>query len=408
MKKLINYLLLVTVSFLVLGTKVSAGTLNVYASSSSVTVGTSIVVTVKAPDVAGRFSVTSSNGSVLSGGSSSTWIEGTVTFTFRANNPGTATITVTPIDAGDYGGKVFTTSRSVKVTVNPKKVVVLSTDNTLSGLGIDGVTLDPEFNKDTLEYTVQLEPETTKVNINAVASNGGATISGAGEREVTDGDNNLEIVVTAENGTTRTYVIKAIVKEYNPITVKINNKDYTVVRKKTSLTPPSNYVEKTVTINNEEIPAYYSEITKYTIVSLKDEKGNQNWYIYNKDKYTLYKEHTFGKTILYIIDDKEKIPSEYTKTTIKYNDELIPSYKINNSSKYALIYAINVETGRENLYMYDEVESTVQIYNDEVINKVKDESNMYLKILIGVSSALVLSIGISIFILIKNKKKPQK
>ena len=66
---------------------------------------------------------------------------------------------------------------------------------------------------------------------------------------------------------------------------------------------------------------------------------------------------------------------------------------------------MNVETGEEHTYMYDSKEDTVQIYNDELINKLQEENSLYLKILIGVSVGLVLSIGIIIFILIKNRKK---
>ena len=65
---------------------------------------------------------------------------------------------------------------------------------------------------------------------------------------------------------------------------------------------------------------------------------------------------------------------------------------------------MNVETGKTNIYMYDSKEDTVQIYNDEHVNKLVSENELYLKILIGVSAGLVLSVGTIIFLLIKNKK----
>ena len=188
--------------------KAWAGSLNLSVSSQSVTVGGSIAVTIKGSDLAGRFSLTSSNGTVLSGGASSIWLDGdSKTYTFKANSAGTATITVSPIDAADYSGNVYTSSKSIKVTVKNKPVIVLSGDSSLSTLGIDGFTLSPEFNSGTLEYTSEIAPETTKINVTASPNHRGASISGIGEREVTDGDNRLEIVVTAENGTKTTYVI---------------------------------------------------------------------------------------------------------------------------------------------------------------------------------------------------------
>ena len=43
--------------------------------------------------------------------------------------------------------------------------------------------------------------------------------------------------------------------------IEINGKKYTVVKRKNILTIPDNFSETTVVINNEEIPAFYNEIT---------------------------------------------------------------------------------------------------------------------------------------------------
>ena len=267
MKNLLKKVVLFVSVFLFIQ-NVDAASLNV-TGSSSVTIGSSIVVKVTASELAGRFSITSSNGNVLSGGTASTWIENsTQTFTFRANGVGTATITVVPVDVADYSGKVYSASKSITVTVKPKPVIVLSGDNGLASLGVDGKELSPAFNRDTLEYSVELEPDTTSINISASPSHGGASISGAGPREVVDGENRLEIVVTAENGSKRTYVLNASVKEYNPIKQKVDGKEYTVVRKKSLLKAPENYTETTTMINGEEVPAFTSDVTKYTLVGL--------------------------------------------------------------------------------------------------------------------------------------------
>lgn len=402
MKNILKYSLISIVLFVISITNVYAGSVNV-SGSRSVTVGNSVRISITPNDVVGRFSVTSSNNNILSGGTASDWIDEAVSYTFTARNAGTATISVVPIDAAD-SNRDYKQINTITITVNPKKVIVLSTNNNLSGLSIDGVTLSPEFNKDTLEYSAELEAGTEKINVGANAEDSTATISGNGEKEVSEGDNNIEVVVTAQNGATKTYVIKANVKEFNPIKVKIDKQDLTVVRNKKNLTPPTNYVETSVNIGGEEVPAYENKITKYTIVALKDSKGIQNWYVKDKDNYKLYKEYKFGMTTLYPME-LEEIPDGYSKTQIKYNDETIIAYKIKDNSKYALIYAMNVETGEEHTYMYDSKEDTVQIYNDELINKLQEENSLYLKILIGASVGLVLSIGIIIFILIKNRKK---
>lgn len=390
MKKIIKKILLVLTVFLALE-NVHAASLGISASNNSVTIGSSVIIRVTASDLAGRFSVTSSNGGVLSGGASSTWIENsTQTFTFKANNVGTSTITVTPIDVADYSGNVYSASKSITVNVKAKPIIVLSDDNGLASLGVEGKDLNPAFNRDTLEYSVELDPETTNINVLANPSHGGATVSGAGAREVVDGENRLEIVVTAENGTTRTYIINASVKEYNPIKQNIDGKEYTVVRKKSLLTAPSNYKDATVKIGDEEVPAFTSEVTKYTLVGLKNESGNIGLYVYDDGKYKPYIEYTFNKVILYPMELKEDdIPSGYEKTDVIYNDQKVVTYKTSELSNYSLLYGMNIETGETNLYMYDEVEDTLQIYNDEeiiLLNKKIDTLKMVVAVLAGFCS----------------------
>lgn len=409
MKKIAK-LLTIVCALIFFQNKVEAANLSISANTSSVTVGGNVVITVRGSDLAGKLSLTSSNGSVLNGGATSFWIDNnTVTYTFKALSAGTATITVNPLDVADYSGNVYSASKSVTVTVKNKVVIVLSGDSSLSNMYIDDATISPEFNKDTLEYTTELQPDTTKINIVATPNHRGASISGIGVREVTDGDNRLEIVVTAENGTTSTYVINAKVKEFNPIEVLIGNATYTVVRKKSTIIPPENYTETTVTIGGEEVPAYYSDITKYTLVALKDSNGNQNFYIYDNGTYKLYKELNFNQMKICLLD-MPNIPENYQKSIIVYNDENIDAYKTSPNSSYALIYGMNVGTGVEHYYLYESSENTIQIYNTEEIDVLNSKMNIYVYIIIGLlglSFILLLTLTIMTFCKKTSKRKKE-
>lgn len=409
MKKIAK-LLTIVCALIFFQSKVEAANLSISANTSSVTVGGNVVITVRGSDLAGKLSLTSSNGSVLNGGATSFWIDNnTVTYTFKALSAGTATITVNPLDVADYSGNVYSASKSVTVTVKNKVVIVLSGDSSLSNMYIDDATISPEFNKDTLEYTTELQPDTTKINIVATPNHRGASISGIGVREVTDGDNRLEIVVTAENGTTSTYVINAKVKEFNPIEVLIGDATYTVVRKKSTIIPPENYTETTVTIGGEEVPAYYSDITKYTLVALKDSNGNQNFYIYDNGTYKLYKELNFNQMKICLLD-MPNIPENYQKSIIVYNDENIDAYKTSPNSSYALIYGMNVGTGVEHYYLYESSENTIQIYNTEEIDVLNSKMNIYVYIIIGLlglSFILLLTLTIITFCKKTSKRKKE-
>lgn len=83
-----------------------------------------------------------------------------------------------------------------------------SSNNYLSNLEIEGYSLTPQFDKQTINYSINEEINVSSVVIKATAEDERATITGDGKVELQSGENNLKIDVKAENGTERTYFIK--------------------------------------------------------------------------------------------------------------------------------------------------------------------------------------------------------
>ncbi len=242
MTKKVLSLLILALSFIGFSTNVYAASLGISASSRSVVNGGSVRVTVNASGLIGKFSITSSNGNILSGGTSSVWLENeSKTYTFSAKSIGSATITVKALDVADTSGNPYTGSRSVSISVTKPREK--STNNNLKSLSVEGYTLSPEFNANTLEYTVELEASVEKIMVNAEKADSYASLSGGGEIAVSEGDNRIEIKVTSETGNEKTYVINAVVKDSNPITTTVDNKELTVVKKASSLTKPDLFEE---------------------------------------------------------------------------------------------------------------------------------------------------------------------
>lgn len=77
----------------------------------------------------------------------------------------------------------------------------------LSSLTISEGTLTPVFNKDTLEYTATVDNAVTSVNIGAQEVDNTASFIGTGDKGLSIGVNEFDIVVTAEDGTKKTYTI---------------------------------------------------------------------------------------------------------------------------------------------------------------------------------------------------------
>ena len=405
MKKILKYFLFAVL--FVIPFKVSAGSISISASSTSVSVGQSVSIKVSLNDASGTVSVTSSSPTVLSGGSSSEFLDSeSKTFTFYAKSEGSATVTLNPTDVTDSDEKTITGSKSITITVGSKSSSKsnsnLSGDNTLSSLEIEGIELSPKFSKNTTSYTASAKAGTEKVTIKATKSDSSSKVSGTGELEVKEGLNELEVVVTAEDGSTKTYTIKLTVDEQDPIEVKVDGKKYTVIRKISEMDPPSGYKKDKVKIKDEEVECFKHEKFDTILVLLKDSKGKTNLYVYKDNKYTLYKEYTFSKITLYPTKPN-KIPAGFKKTTITINNEKVTAYK---KGDVIIIYGMNTETGKYNWYRYDKQENTLQIYKPEKndSDELKKELDLYKMITYGLAGlSFILFIALIVNIVKKRR-----
>ncbi len=404
MKKIKYILFLLLLTIFIGVNKVDAFSIN---ANTTVYVGNSVKVTVEASGLTGRFDITSSNGNVLAGGDSK-WLENSsVDLYFTANQVGSATITVNATEVSDGDGNEFTGSRSITINVIKKSTTkpieinkTYSSNNNLKSLSVDGYELNTAFNKDTLEYTIELIPGTEKINVKAVAEHNSASIKGAGEVQVSEGVNTINIVVIAQNGNEKTYKITANMEEKDPIEVEINGKKYRVIKKRELIGTKDGYKEDTVKISDFDIPTLYNEVTKITLVGLKNSDGDIGLYAYDSktDKYSIYKEYEFNRMNLYIHEDKK---SSYTKKKIKINGEEVTAYKVEDLDDYYLIYATNTMTGHEGYYLYDVEENSVQRYNTYMIDKLMKEKDKYLSIVLVLSCVCFLAM---LFLLIEVNK----
>ncbi len=334
----------------------------------------------------------------------------TYTFKFKTLASGTAKIYVNSAEVYDWDRNLMSItkgSKSISLKTQQEIEASYSKNNYLSELSVEGYELSPKFSKDTLEYSIELDSTVEKINISAKVADKTASVIGAGEKDLVEGENLIEIVVTAQNGNTRKYVIKANVKELNPINVKLDGKKYTVVKRKNTLTIPDNFTETTVVINEEEVPAFYNEITKYTVVGLKDEDGKIALYLYdlNSGKYTLYQELSFNSNKLFLLDVPKKLPKGLTKKEIEINDKKITAYKFDYSNIYYIIYGMNLNTGNKDFYMYDSEEHTIQRYDSTMLDKVTEEKDKYLTVVIVLSCVCFLAM---LFLLIEVNKYHKK
>ncbi len=85
-----------------------------------------------------------------------------------------------------------------------------SPNNKLNGLGVEGFTLTPTFNRDTYSYDLIVDQSVGSVTVSASAIDSKASIRGNGTVSLANGTNDISVVVRAENGTERTYTIHVV------------------------------------------------------------------------------------------------------------------------------------------------------------------------------------------------------
>ena len=231
-------------------------------------------------------------------GDSGTGANATKTFSVscRATSTGVISFTLSG-DITSSDGTNSNISGSKRVTVVEKRPD--STVNTLKSLSVSGYDLSPEFNEDTLEYSVSVPPTTTKVSIDAIRKDNASKVEGTGEFEVNEGQNKFEIKVTAESGALRTYIVTVNVEDSNPIYVMVDNYEYSILKTSRNLEIPSLYTESTINIDGNEVPCFKNEASNITLVALKNSMGEVGFFIYDNGEYTKYIELTGDNLIIY-------------------------------------------------------------------------------------------------------------
>ena len=311
---------------------------------------------------------------------------------------------------------VSNNNSSNKSSNNNQKTDDKSSVNTLKSLSVEGQTISPSFDKDKTDYTLTVSNDVKKIKINAEVADSKATLSGIGEKELKEGENNFAIIVKAENGEEKTYNLKVTV-DAKAITVKVKGKEYTIIKNKEELPKLSiEHEDLTLQIEDQDVPAYRIDKLNYVLIGLKDDKGKIKLFKFDsfKDpdkpfKYTLFNLFVSKELNISYLDFPSKlVPKNYKKYKEEINGEKVTVYKLNKNSNYSLFYGINLETGKKNIYKYDKSEGTMQIYNNDENKPLEKQMELYEYIILGLIILASLFLIIIIIVSITKHKKIKK
>lgn len=409
--------------------------ISVSAGQGSVSVGKTVAfsITVPSGSEAWTYSVSwSGNLTLESGDTAPMGFEGdsrTNQLVFRANSTGTGTVS---ISAGSYciAGVDYDASGSASVTIvaadkpddsepapaptpsgggsstgnNPG--VSLSSNNALSSLTVSAGTLTPAFDPAVTEYTLSLPQGTEKLTLTATPSDSNATVQGDGELTLQEGENTLPLVVTAENGDTKTYTVTAKVAQAPTLFLDYNGQRLGVVKDVSQVTPPAGFAPaEPITYSGDTLPIWTDVSGKRTLVYLMDEKTSaQGFYLFSQTTgvQSPYLPILCG-SVTYIYTD---IPKELSSVpglipaTVKAFGQTLNGWTYNDASlkDFCVLYLMD-DAGSYGYYTYDSREETLQRFSGAVFTDDAGQSLRVpmLYVYIAGGAALVLLILLIVF-----------
>lgn len=432
MKKVTNVFLCVCLSLMlsILSLHICwALDISAYAGQSNVSVGSTISVTFRASDDAMRWIYTISYSGNLTLESGSTSVSGsdaygdsrTHTLIFRANEEGDAWVT-----AYKENGLVSTDFVEANASASVQFKVVSasspsdgyhhddfdnatpgkSSNNALSSLTVSAGTLTPAFDPAVTEYTLSLPQGTEKLTLTATPSDSNATVQGDGELTLQEGENTLPLVVTAENGDTKTYTVTAKVAQAPTLFLDYNGQRLGVVKDVSQVTPPAGFAPaEPITYSGDTLPIWTDVSGKRTLVYLMDEKTSaQGFYLFSQTTgvQSPYLPILCG-SVTYIYTD---IPKELSSVpglapaTVKAFGQTLNGWTYNDASlqDFCVLYLMD-DAGNYGYYTYDSREETLQRFSGAVY---ADDAGQSLRVpmlyvYIAGGAALVLLILVIVF-----------
>lgn len=434
-KKIALSVLLVCAMLLCLVQTSFADGISVSAGQGSVSVGKTVAfsITVPSGSEAWTYSVSwSGNLTLESGDTAPMGFEGdsrTNQLVFRANSTGTGTVS---ISAGSYciAGVDYDASGSASVTIvaadkpddsepapaptpsgggsstgnNPG--VSLSSNNALSSLTVSAGTLTPAFDPAITEYTLSLPSQSDRLTITANPSDSRATVQGDGDISLQDGETSLSVVVTAEDGSAKTYTITVQVAQAPTLFLDYNGQRLGVVKDVSQVTPPAGFAPaEPITYSGDTLPIWTDVSGKRTLVYLMDEKTSaQGFYLFSQTTgvQSPYLPILCG-SVTYIYTDIPKELSSVpglTPATVKAFGQTLNGWTYNDASlkDFCVLYLMD-DAGSYGYYTYDSREETLQRFSGAVF---ADDAGQSLRVpmlyvYIAGGAALVLLILLIVF-----------
>ena len=295
------------------------------------------------------------------------------TFTFKSKKVGQSNFSVE--DLVYVSGSTESSMSSTKKTLTVVNPAAKSSNANLSSLTVSSGTLTPKFSSDVTSYNVTIPYEETELLVSAKKADSDASYVVNGSKDMKVGYNKRSIVVTAPNGTKKTYTINITrLDKEGKVPSDITD---TPINDKIEVVIDGNIMYLDEDFTTYEIPDGFSIIEDYVydgraVPALSDGKSillhfsmpdgsfSDFYEIGADDSFTRLKYIKVGEATYYLLTC-ESVPDGYVQVSEQINGINVDGYKSTDTAlaDFVLIYAKG-PNGYTGFYRYDTLEKTMQ------------------------------------------------
>ena len=437
MKNLKKIFIICTVVFallLCMTQSVFAASISVTAGQSSVKVGNTVAFTITVPSntQAWTYQVAwSDNLTYVSGDTEPMGFEGNSTrnqLIFKANGEGTGKVWIAggsySIDRQPYDASGSATVSIVSASQpsqgydhgdfdddppTPSK----SSNNALASLTVSAGELTPAFDPTITDYTLSLPLRTNKITFTATPSDSKATVQGDGEVALRGGENKVAVVVTAEDGSAKTYNITVKVAREPTVFFSLNGESLGVMQDTDGVTPPAGFSPTTVPYSGEELPAWTNAAGQMLLYLVNQDTLAAGFYLYDEAEgvQSPYLPIVYGATTYVytgVPAEKESIPG-LTLCDVEAFGHILKGWKYEDASlqDFCVLYLMDAG-GNYGCHTYDSQSGTLQRFSGAVFTddgRTMRVPMLYVYIAGGAAAVLLLLVIILAAVCISRGKK---
>lgn len=383
MKKVLSYLLLCALLLPLLFVPAAAATASVNLSVSAATVymgnKVSVYIKIQGSEKIGSWNFSLSydpayleyvSGADAGGGGSLLFVDSSdgvasvsKTVVFKTKRLGQTKVTLNPTQIIGFDSmkpmSVSAASRNIQIAAAP----TLSGENTLSSLSVSPGTLEPAFDPATTNYTLSVPFEVTEITVSGTPSHQAATVAVSGSA-LAVGENPIEVVCTAQNGSRRVYTVTVTRQqsELAGVTATVGDKTYTVSHDPTLLTVPEGFTPSSLLLGEKKILAYLSPKGSLAICHLTSETESA-WFLFDQTEQSFSPFVTLQSLaknfVILTPPATASVPAGFIPCEITVGEMKYSAYKSSavDLEHVFLVYAMNQE-GDLGFYYYDEQNGT--------------------------------------------------